>query len=134
MDHPVKMFYVMILKTASATKTTNMKKIFSLLLLIYSSSLVAAMEDGRNTVKANLTTVTVFRIGAEMNHLAKATLVKGNNDLIIENISNALEANSIQVNCNGNVTIMGVEFSTDHLQNEIKTPLIKMLEDSLETV
>ena len=70
-------------KIASATKTTYMKKILSLLLLIYSSSLVSATDDGRNTVKANLTTVTVFRIGAEMNHVAKATLVKGNNEIMI---------------------------------------------------
>lgn len=93
-----------------------------------------ANDGGSIIVKAGLTHVTVFRIGAEMNHLAKAGLIKGNNELIIENISNSMDANSLQVNCNGSVTVMGVEFSADHLQNEIKTAVIKMLEDSVEVV
>ena len=111
-----------------------MKKIFSFLACLYCTVYAFANDGGSITVKAGLTHVTVFRIGAEMNHLAKAELMKGNNELIIENISNAMDANSIQVNCNGNVTLMGVEFSADHLQNEIKTPVIKMLEDSVEMV
>ena len=111
-----------------------MKKIFSVLVLLYCFNIAMANEDGTSTSKASLTNVTVFRVGAEMNHLAKGELAKGNNELVIENISNVLEPGSIQVNCNGNVTVMGVEFSTDHLQNEIKTPAIKMLEDSVETV
>ena len=111
-----------------------MKKIFSLLALLYCFNIAKANEGGQSISKASLTNVTVFRVGAEMNHLAKGELVKGNNELVIENISNVLDPGSIQVNCNGNVTVMGVEFSTDHLQNEIKTPAVKMLEDSVETV
>ncbi len=90
--------------------------------------------DGANTVKANLTAVTVYRTGAEMNHQAKADLTKGNNELVIENISNSIDINSLQVNCSGNVTVMGVEFSTDYLQNETKSAVTKLLEDSLERV
>jgi hypothetical protein len=110
----------------------NMKKItFFLCTLFYEVVAIAKNDDGNN-VKATLNAVTVYRIGAEMNHLAKAQLIKNNNELIIENISNALDANSIQVNCNGNVTVMGVEFSTDYLKVEIKTPAISILEDSVE--
>ncbi|MEO6546711.1 MAG: DUF4139 domain-containing protein [Ferruginibacter sp.] len=110
-----------------------MKKIIALLVLVNTLGFLYA-GDGGNTVKANLTTVTVFRQGAEMNHLAKADIQKGNNELVIENISNAVDVSSVQVKCNGNVTVMGVEFSTDHLQNERKSPAIRMLEDSVETV
>ena len=111
-----------------------MKKILSLFACLYCTVYAFANDGGSLTVKASLSNVTVFRVGAEMNHLAKTELIKGNNELIIENISNTMDANSIQVNCNGNVTVMGVEFSADHLQNEIKTPVIKMLEDSFEVV
>jgi len=93
-----------------------------------------AKDGGSNTTNASLTTVTVFRIGAEMTHVAKADLVKGNNELVIENISNAVDANSIQVNCSGSVTVMGIEFGTDYLRLEAKTPLMKILEDSIEAV
>ncbi len=120
--------------TASLSKTHTMKKIFSLVACLYCTLYAFANDGGSITAKASLTNVTVFRVGAEMTHLAKAELIKGNNELIIENISNKMDANSIQVNCNGNVTVMGVEFSADHLQNEVKTPVIKMLEDSVEIV
>jgi len=126
-------FYVIDFRSASGIETTIMKKIFSLLALLYCFNSSMANEGGQLNSKATLTNVTVFRVGAEMNHLAKGELIKGNNELVIENISNVLDPGSIQVNCNGNVTVMGVEFSTDHLQNEIKTPAIKILEDSVET-
>lgn len=85
-------------------------------------------------VKAALDAVTVFRSGAEMTHTAKATLVKGNSELIISNLSNSLEINSVQIKTNDNVTLMGMEFGTDNLKDEIKSPRIKLLEDSLEAV
>ena len=96
--------------------------------------MVLAKDGAGNTVKASLTAVTVYRAGAEMNHLAKADLAKGNNELVIENISNTVDINSIQVNCSGSVTVMGVGFSTDYLQNETKSAVQKLLEDSLENV
>lgn len=110
-----------------------MKKIIFLLLSISSISMSFAKEGGGN-VKASLTNVTVFRVGAELNHIARADLLKGNNELVIDNISNTLDANSIQVNCSGNVTVMGIEFSTDYLQQETKTPAILILEDSIESI
>lgn len=111
-----------------------MKKISLLICAIICVAFVSAKDPASNSVKASLSAVTVYRVGAQLNHLAKATLVKGNNELIIDDVSNTLDANSIQVNCNGNVTVMGVEFTVDHLTNEIKTPAIKLLEDSVETI
>jgi TonB-dependent SusC/RagA subfamily outer membrane receptor len=109
-----------------------MKKIIFLILTVCSTFFISAKDGNSNNVKAILNAVTVYRVGAEMNHQAKAQLINGNNELIIENISNVLDPNSIQVNCDGNVTLMGIEFSTDYLKDEIKSPAIKMLEDSVE--
>ena len=97
-----------------------MKKIISLIIAIAATYFVYAKEGNGNTVKASLNAVTVYRAGAEMNHQAKAQLNSGNNELIIENISNALDQNSIQVNCDGNVTVTGIEFSKDYLKEEVK--------------
>lgn len=94
---------------------------------------IAKAED-KVTVPATLKAVTIYRSGAEMNHVASATLKQGNNELIIENISNKVDINSIQVKAPNAVTIMGVEFSNNYLVSTEKTPRIKMLEDSLETV
>ncbi len=115
-------------------KQINMKKIIFLIFAVYSACFVSAKDGNGNTVKATLSGVTVYRQGAEMNHQAKAQLTNGNNELVIENISNVLDPNSIQVNCDGNVTVMGIEFSTDYLKEEVKSPAIRSLEDSVEKI
>ncbi len=112
----------------------NMKKIIFFLCAMACMLSATAKDGNSNTVKATLAAVTVYRVGAEMHHQAKATLVKGNSELIIEDISNALDVNSIQVTCNGSVTVMGVEFNTDYLKEELKTPAVKLLEDSAERI
>ncbi|CAN5611090.1 DUF4139 domain-containing protein [soil metagenome] len=111
-----------------------MKKIIFLIVALAATYFVDAKDGNGNSVKASLNAVTVYRQGAEMNHQAKAQLGNGNNELVIENISNALDPNSIQVNCDGNVTVMGIEFSTDYLKEEVKSAAIRLLEDSVERI
>jgi TonB-dependent SusC/RagA subfamily outer membrane receptor len=110
-----------------------MKKYFSIILLLTVSLSSFAYEE-KPKVKGELNAVTVYRAGAEMTHAAKVNLAKGNSELIIENLSNALEINSVQLKTSDNVTVMGIEFNTDYLKEEIKSPRIKMLEDSVEKI
>ncbi|HMG82378.1 MAG TPA: DUF4139 domain-containing protein [Ferruginibacter sp.] len=110
------------------------KYLFLLLTLIGSYTANAKDGDNSNTIKSTLTAVTVYKVGAELTHIAKADVTQGSSELIIDGLSNSIDINSIQVNCNGNITIMGVEFGTDNLQDEVKTPAVKFLEDSVEKV
>ncbi|MBK7883972.1 MAG: mucoidy inhibitor MuiA family protein [Chitinophagaceae bacterium] len=109
----------------------SFKHISTFLLLFFVVNYAKAI-DGKQTSKATLQTVTVYRNGAEMNQLAKADLIKGNNELIIENLSNAVDINSIRVSVNSSVTVMGLEYSTDYLNPEIKSASIRNLEDSID--
>lgn len=68
-----------------------------------------------------------------MKHNVSVTLPNGNTELIIEGLSNAIDLNSIQVNCPATVTIMGIEFSNNFLL-PAKTPeSVRRLKDSLES-
>lgn len=110
----------------------NKKLYLAICLMALSISLFA--NDEKKTSTASLKSVTVYRTGAEMIHTASASLSKGNNELIIEGISMYTDVNSIQVNCPSTVTILGVEFSNNYLVNEITSPVIKKLNDSLERI
>lgn len=90
--------------------------------------------DEKNTVPASLQSATVYRLGAELVHQAKAVLKQGNNELVIEGISNSVDINSMQVHCDDKITIMSMEFSTDYLRPAVKSAIIRRLEDSIETV
>ena len=85
-------------------------------------------------MNAELKTVTVYKSGAELSHITSATLKTGNNELIVENVSNAIDINSIQIKAPGEVTIMGVEFANNYITNTEKSPRIKQLEDSIEHI
>ncbi|MBS1933904.1 MAG: DUF4140 domain-containing protein, partial [Bacteroidetes bacterium] len=88
----------------------------------------------KNIVPSVLQSAIVYRNGAELSHKAKAFLQQGNNELIIDDISNNVDIASIRVHCNESVTIMSVEFSTEYLKPEIKPLFLKKLEDSLSMV
>lgn len=111
-----------------------MKKKLCLAICLMALSFSLFANDEKKTSTANLKSVTVYRTGAEMIHTASASLSKGNNELIIEGISQYTDVNSIQVNCPSTVTILGVEFSNNYLVNEITSPVIKKLNDSLERI
>lgn len=90
--------------------------------------------DEKNIVSAALQSATVYRSGAELVHQAKATLKEGNNELIVDGISNAIDINSVQIHCDDKITIMSIAFSTDYLKPVIKPAIVRRLEDSAETL
>ena len=111
-----------------------MKKNFLLVLLMSFVLNNLFASDDRNTVNSDLKSVTVYKAGAELSHTTSATLKAGNNELIIENVSNAIDINSIQIKAPNEVTIMGVEFSNNYVINTEKSPHVKLLEDSIEHI
>lgn len=94
----------------------------------------AFANDERTVVNAHLLSVTVYRSGAEMVHTATATLKEGSNELVIDQLGNSIDVNSIQVKVSDGITILGTEFSNNHLTSPVKTARVKLLEDSLEVL
>ena len=107
-----------------------MKKIFLVSFLFI--QFLSKASDDRSTVNAILKTATVYKSGAELSHNASVYLKQGNSELVIENIANQLDINSIQIKTASAVTLMGVEFSNNYLNPTEKSPRIKVLEDSIE--
>src|SRR5450432_1082030 len=103
-----------------------------IILAITQSKLLAG--DEKNIVPSILKSATVYRAGAELTHTAKAVLKQGNNDLVIEGLSNGIDVNSVQIGSDEKLTILSVEFSTDFLKPAVKTASIKKMEDSLEII
>jgi uncharacterized protein (TIGR02231 family) len=100
-------------------------------LLSILSLMTAAAGDGTHLVPSTLRSVIVYRSGAEMVHTASARLEQGNNELVIEDVSNSIDPASIRIGCSANVTIMSVTFSTDYWQAETVSPFIKKWQDSI---
>ncbi|MBN9296159.1 MAG: DUF4139 domain-containing protein [Filimonas sp.] len=110
-----------------------MKRYILTLWLLLAGSTIVLADDNKSTtrVSAALKSATVYRNGAEMQHKASAELKQGNNELIIENISNKIDINSIQIKAPSAVAILSVEFSNNYLVNTEWSPRMTMLTDSL---
>ncbi|NML21041.1 mucoidy inhibitor MuiA family protein [Pseudoflavitalea sp. G-6-1-2] len=98
------------------------------------SALLAKPGPGGNIVSSSLKSAIVYRSGAELYHTAKVTLSQGNNEFIIDGISNRIELNSVRVASDAALTIMAIEFGTNYLVEENRSPELKKLDDSLIAV
>lgn len=102
--------------------------------LLFAIIVLQAHAEEKNKATAELRTVTVYTSGAEMNHTAIANIKNGSSELTIENISNDIDINSIQIKAPASITILGVEFSNNYLMPAEKSANIILLEDSLKKI
>ena len=104
----------------------------ALLIIVAPGRLRAAGEP--HIIGSSLRSATVYRSGAELVHTATATLLQGNNDLIIDDIANKIDPNTLRVSCTGNTTVMSMTFSTEYLKPESASPYVRRLQDSIESI
>jgi hypothetical protein len=109
-----------------------MKQISLFLVLFFSANLFA--NDDKNTVNASLKSAIIYRSGAELTHDAKALLQQGNNELVIDGVSNGIDINSIQIKVPSAVTMAGIEFQNYYLKPNIASPRVKAMLDSIEKI
>ena len=116
-----------------------MKKLAAIICLTGISFFSNALEE--EIVKSTISNVTVYSQGAQIFRKANFTVKTGVSQIIIENVSQYLDAKSIQVKANGNIIILDTKFSMYHPKPEeisleglpLKVRLdIQRLEDSLE--
>src|SRR5580765_1887880 len=91
--------YVIMERSASVSKPLIMLKknlLTAIILLFYFFS---NATDYKKTTVSTLKSVTICGNGAEMINVATSGLGQGNSELIMENISNQVDINSIQINC-----------------------------------
>jgi uncharacterized protein (TIGR02231 family) len=104
-----------------------MRKIKILFLLFGMAQAVLAQNAKR--VSPTIEHVSVFLNQAEITASVATSLQAGSTKIIIENIANAIDANSIQIKGKGDFTLLGVKYSADHLNAKMSR-----LEDSIKLV
>ncbi|HQB69148.1 MAG TPA: DUF4139 domain-containing protein [Paludibacteraceae bacterium] len=102
------------------------KQLFLVLLLCSSVTAFAV------NAKAILKKANVYFSGAELIHSASASLVQGENEVIIEGLSPQIDRNSLKIKVNNGVIVTASEFSVNYLEPTKDNPSVKLLRDSLE--
>lgn len=106
-----------------------MKSIYLFLLIALSTSFIKAQTP--RLFPAVLESATIYRSGAELNHKARVNIPTGTSEIVITNVANTLDENSIQISVPPSVTILSTSFSKDYLKQDNNSPAYRIIDDSL---
>lgn len=108
-----------------------MKKICFLLGCVVHFSLPARAGDEKPIIKAKLVSVIVYTSGAGLSHQASANLRQGSYELIVENVSHAINEETVQIKAAPAVTVLGVKALSFKIGEDNNDPNSKALKDSI---
>jgi uncharacterized protein (TIGR02231 family) len=86
------------------------------------------------TVKPQTKEVLVYLQNAQVNASAEVNLVPGMYNIVLEDLSQYLDENSVQIKGDADFTILSVVTKKNYLGDEKKDPKLKTLEDSIEVI
>jgi uncharacterized protein (TIGR02231 family) len=105
--------------------------LFSTFLLVGNTVFAQITDlDARITTKPEQ--VTLFISGAQINAKGSSNLKAGRQTVVFDKLSNFVDANSVQVKADKNITILSVNYQYNYLEPEEKKDF-KQLEDSIKT-
>lgn len=86
----------------------------------------------KRIVDSELKEVIVYPVGAMVKRAAKVSLTTGNQLIILDNLTHAIDPNTIQVGGTGSFEILSVKFELFYPYAKSKPKGIEMIEDSLQ--
>ena len=107
-----------------------MKHLITSFLLLFTPLIWAQKAQITN---AKLNAVTVYFSSAELAHSLSANLDKGTNEIVIKNIANDIDENTIRILAPKSVTVLSAQFTTDtYTDKDNLHPKSKQIKDSIE--
>ena len=111
-----------------------MKKFIALFVFLVSASSFAQKPI---FASAKVKAVTVYSNAAEISQTTSAMLPKGTSEIVIKNVSDVLNENTVRIGAPSTVTVLSVQFSDDYISEydlDESNPAIKKVRDSINWV
>lgn len=108
-----------------------MKKIHLLFALLIATIMFAQKPI---FTSAKVKAATVYFNAAEISQTTNLNLPLGNSEIVIKNVANDLNENSVQIGAPTTLTVLSVQFTNDYISEyeiDEKSPLIKKVKDSI---
>lgn len=109
-----------------------MKK--QLLLLIVFTTIFVHSYANDISVKPQTKEVLVYLQNAQINATAEVNIIPGTYNIVLENLSQYLDENSVQIKGDADFTILSVVTKKNYLGEQKKSPKLKEVEDSIVIV
>ena len=111
-----------------------MKKLFLLLTIMVSATLFAQKPIFTTaTVKG----ATVYSNSAELTQTTSINLPKGTSEIVIKNVADYLNENTVQIGAPNSLTVLSVQFTQNYISEyeiDESNPVIKKVRDSISFV
>jgi hypothetical protein len=110
-----------------------MKKIFILILFFQGVAYAQKPVFTSAKVKAS----TVYFNSAELTQSASVILPKGTSEIVIKNVADNLNENTVQIGAPSNITVLSVQFTNNYISEyeiDENSPAIKKVRDSIIVV
>ncbi|MFC7774678.1 DUF4139 domain-containing protein [Flavobacterium sp. GCM10027622] len=108
-----------------------MKQLLTFFLLLTSGYMMAQKPF---FTQAKIKAATVYFNAAEITQTANITLTAGTSEIVIKNVANQLNENSVQIGAPSNITVLSVQFTNDYIAEydiDENSPAIKKVKDSI---
>ncbi|RUT72839.1 DUF4139 domain-containing protein [Ancylomarina longa] len=109
-------------------------KALNLIVLLLFVSNIFAQEIQVKEIKSEVNEVTVFLEGAQVTRTKKVELMNGITILKFVNLSPFIDAKSVQIKANGDVTVLSVNHQQNYIDKLEKPRDIKVLESKIEEI
>lgn len=88
--------------------------------------LITSLAQAQESIKvaAQIKGATIYKNGATLTHKAAVTVPKGNHEIVIRNVANAIDPSSIQIKAPASMTIMSVNFTKDYQDEKKPTTIV----------
>lgn len=111
-----------------------MKKLLSSLLFLVSGILFAQKPI---FTSAKIKAATVYFNSVELAQTTSALLPKGTSEIVVKNVADYLNENTLQIGAPSSVTVLSVQFTNNYISEyeiDEKSPMIKAVRDSIRLV
>lgn len=108
---------------------------FSLLILFFVSAIAQAQKPIFTTAKVEA--ATVYFNSVEITQSTSAILPKGTSEIVVKNVADYLNENTMQISAPKSVTVLSVQFTNNYISEyeiDEKSPAIKIVRDSIQMV
>ncbi|MFN4930669.1 MAG: mucoidy inhibitor MuiA family protein [Bacteroidota bacterium] len=109
-------------------------KNFRLRLLLLAVIVSTTLHAADINVKPQTKEVLVYLQNAQVSAVAEVSLTPGMHNIILEDLSQYLDENSVQIKGDADFTILSVVTKKNYLGEERKEPKLKALEDSIDVI
>jgi uncharacterized protein (TIGR02231 family) len=95
---------------------------------------VASAQESKKQVDSKIDNVTVFLNGAQVSRKATVTVPKGTTDLVFHDVSTSVNAQSIQVTTDFDITVLAVNHQINYIEEPTKREEITKLDTQLKAL